>query len=91
MPSDQSVTASEQTSTYDHLWERTVVRSIEDAAVRDDPDGLPVDEAAEEPAAVAAAEMPSGAGNAAGRGTCSCISSCLRQPGAGTAQLRPAD
>ena len=26
--------ASEQTSTYDHLWERTVVRSIEDAAVR---------------------------------------------------------
>ncbi|WP_406633136.1 hypothetical protein [Pseudarthrobacter quantipunctorum] len=28
--------ASDHTSSYDHLWERTVVRSIEDAAVRDD-------------------------------------------------------
>ena len=32
------VPAHELTGTYDHLWERTVVRSIEDAAVRDDPD-----------------------------------------------------
>ena len=29
---------SEPTSSYDHLWERTVMRSIEDAAVREDPD-----------------------------------------------------
>jgi hypothetical protein len=26
------------TSSYDHLWERTVVRRIEDAAIREDPD-----------------------------------------------------
>ncbi|WP_457966448.1 hypothetical protein M1E17_07160 [Arthrobacter sp. D1-29] len=32
------VPANELTGTYDHLWERTVVRSIEDAAVRDDPE-----------------------------------------------------
>jgi hypothetical protein len=30
--------ASEMTSSYDHLWERTVVRRIEDAAIREDPD-----------------------------------------------------
>ncbi|MDR6416171.1 FHA domain-containing protein [Pseudarthrobacter sulfonivorans] len=30
--------AHELTGTYDHLWEKTVVRRIEDAAVRDDPD-----------------------------------------------------
>ncbi|MDQ0924274.1 hypothetical protein QF038_002782 [Pseudarthrobacter sp. W1I19] len=35
--SEQAV-ASEMTSSYDHLWERTVVRSIEDAAVREDPE-----------------------------------------------------
>ncbi|MEW9873604.1 FHA domain-containing protein [Arthrobacter sp. HS15c] len=58
--SNGAVPASEQTSTYDHLWERTVVRSIEDAAVRDDPDGPPVDEAPEKPAA-AVPEMPSAA------------------------------
>jgi hypothetical protein len=34
----EQVPAHELTGTYDHLWERTVVRSIEDAAVRDDPD-----------------------------------------------------
>ena len=28
----------ELTSSYDHLWERTVMRNIEDAAVREDPD-----------------------------------------------------
>jgi hypothetical protein len=33
---DTAVPASDHTSSYDHLWERTVVRSIEDAAVRDD-------------------------------------------------------
>ncbi|WP_285314078.1 FHA domain-containing protein [Pseudarthrobacter sp. fls2-241-R2A-168] len=34
--SEQPV-ASEMTSSYDHLWERTVVRRIEDAAVREEP------------------------------------------------------
>lgn len=33
--------ASEFTSSYDHLWERTVMRNIEDAAVREDPDAEP--------------------------------------------------
>ncbi|MBT2247090.1 FHA domain-containing protein [Arthrobacter sp. BHU FT2] len=32
--------AIDQTSSYDHLWERTVMRNIEDAAVRDDPEDL---------------------------------------------------
>ncbi|MCU1433976.1 MAG: hypothetical protein JWR71_701 [Pseudarthrobacter sp.] len=36
-PADQ-VPAHELTGTYDHLWEKTVVRRIEDAAVRDEPD-----------------------------------------------------
>ena len=56
-PSDEAVPASEQTSTYDHLWERTVVRSIEDAAVRDDPDGLLGDEAPDKPADAAVVEL----------------------------------
>lgn len=30
--------AHEMTTNYDHLWEKTVARSIEDAAVRDDPE-----------------------------------------------------
>ncbi|NUP58988.1 MAG: FHA domain-containing protein, partial [Pseudarthrobacter sp.] len=30
--------ASEQTTSYDHLWDRTVMRNIEDAAVREDND-----------------------------------------------------
>jgi hypothetical protein len=30
--------AHELTGTYDHLWEKTVIRHIEDAAVRDEPD-----------------------------------------------------
>lgn len=29
---------AEPTSSYDHLWEQTVLRTIEDAAVREDPD-----------------------------------------------------
>jgi hypothetical protein len=32
------VPAHELTGSYDHLWERTVVRRIEDAAVRDEPE-----------------------------------------------------
>ena len=35
---DEIVRNLEQTSSYDHLWERTVIRSIEDAAVRVNPD-----------------------------------------------------
>ncbi|MEV8041026.1 FHA domain-containing protein [Arthrobacter sp. NPDC080082] len=40
---------AEPTSSYDHLWERTVLRTIEDAAVREDPDadGEPATAAAE--------------------------------------------
>lgn len=33
-----SAPATDHTSSYDHLWERTVVRNIEDAAVREDPE-----------------------------------------------------
>lgn len=58
VPAAEHTPVSEQTSTYDHLWERTVVRSIEDAAVRDDPDGLLADAAAGKPAPAAAAELP---------------------------------
>lgn len=35
-PGEPVPPASDHTGSYDHLWERTVVRSIEDAAVRDD-------------------------------------------------------
>lgn len=38
LPAGPATPASDHTSSYDHLWERTVVRSIEDAAVRDDAD-----------------------------------------------------
>ena len=61
-PAPDPAPASEQTSTYDHLWERTVVRSIEDAAVRDDPDGLLSEPPAQQTSAAAdAAETPSAA------------------------------
>ncbi|WP_407709295.1 FHA domain-containing protein [Arthrobacter nitrophenolicus] len=33
-----SAPATDHTSSYDHLWERTVMRNIEDAAVREDPE-----------------------------------------------------
>ena len=36
-PADQ-MPAHELTGTYDHLWEKTVMRRIEDAAVRDEPE-----------------------------------------------------
>ncbi len=42
------VPAHELTGSYDHLWEKTVIRRIEDAAVRDDPED---DEADDEPEA----------------------------------------
>jgi hypothetical protein len=35
-PPEWTMTPSDQTGSYDHLWERTVMRNIEDAAVRDD-------------------------------------------------------
>lgn len=39
LPDDPSAApASDMTSSYDHLWERTVMRNIEDAAVREDPE-----------------------------------------------------
>lgn len=37
----QEPAEQEPTSSYDHLWEQTVMRSIEDAAVREDPDAEP--------------------------------------------------
>ncbi|WP_354174581.1 FHA domain-containing protein [Arthrobacter sp. UYEF36] len=36
----------EPTGSYDHLWEQTVMRNIEDAAVREDPDAEPAVESA---------------------------------------------
>ncbi|KIS28132.1 hypothetical protein TV39_06075 [Arthrobacter sp. SPG23] len=39
--------ANELTGSYDHLWEKTVVRRIEDAAVRDEPEDEPAVAAAE--------------------------------------------
>ncbi|MFS0715956.1 FHA domain-containing protein [Arthrobacter sp. 1P04PC] len=50
---------AEPTSSYDHLWEQTVLRTIEDAAVREDPDadGEPATAAAE-PATPAAEPEP---------------------------------
>jgi hypothetical protein len=59
------VPAHEMTGSYDHLWERTVVRRIEDAAVRDEPeedDSAPVALVDAAPAPVDAAEA-----NAAGQ------------------------
>ena len=40
VPADtpEEVAAVEMTGSYDHLWEKTVMRNIEDAAVRVDPD-----------------------------------------------------
>ncbi|WP_353711686.1 hypothetical protein [Arthrobacter sp. K5] len=68
--------ATEFTSSYDHLWDKTVVRSIEDAAVRtgeEDDDGAPaageeaVQETAGQDADLQEADLPDAAlpGNAA--------------------------
>ncbi|MFF1882475.1 FHA domain-containing protein [Pseudarthrobacter sp. NPDC058196] len=51
--------AVEMTTSYDHLWDRTVMRNIEDAAVREDPDadsGLVA--ATPQPALPAAEQLP---------------------------------
>ncbi|MCO4274378.1 FHA domain-containing protein [Pseudarthrobacter sp. HLT3-5] len=53
------VPAHEMTGSYDHLWERTVVRRIEDAAVRDEPEedhGAPATPVDAVPAPVDAAQ-----------------------------------
>lgn len=53
------VPAHEMTGSYDHLWERTVVRRIEDAAVRDEPEedhGAPAAPVGAAPAPVDAAQ-----------------------------------
>jgi len=59
------VPAHEMTGSYDHLWERTVVRRIEDAAVRDEPE----EDHSAAAAPVDAAQAPVGAAeaNAAGQ------------------------
>ena len=48
--------AAETTTSYDHLWDRTVMRNIEDAAVREDPDADSGHVSAQQPAALPAAE-----------------------------------
>lgn len=40
-PAAPETADQEPTGTYDHLWEQTVMRNIEDAAVREDPDAEP--------------------------------------------------
>lgn len=65
---DEVVQNLEQTSSYDHLWERTVIRTIEDAAVRVNPDEeheeaapqIPPAEATPEEAPAPAGPPPSG-------------------------------
>ncbi|MDV8149346.1 FHA domain-containing protein [Arthrobacter sp. B10-11] len=42
----EAVPASEVTGSYDHLWDKTVMRRIEDAAVRDEPEDVAADESA---------------------------------------------
>ncbi|MDP9981487.1 hypothetical protein J2W14_000867 [Pseudarthrobacter oxydans] len=52
----------EPTGSYDHLWEQTVMRNIEDAAVREDPDAEPaVESAAGSTSTGSASTEPAGA------------------------------
>ena len=56
----------EPTGTYDHLWEQTVMRNIEDAAVREDPDAEPaVKSASPDSAGAGPGPAPSAAKEAA--------------------------
>lgn len=48
--------AEEQTSSYDHLWDRTVMRNIEDAAVREEPEADSGHVVPQQPPALPAAE-----------------------------------
>ena len=63
------VPAHELTGTYDHLWEKTVIRRIEDAAVRDAPEesdaGIAPHPAAPEPDAAPETPLPNTSGPAA--------------------------
>lgn len=67
------VPAHELTGSYDHLWEKTVVRRIEDAAVRDEPEEEdPADaesQSAEEPSAENPAAEAHAAQNLSGEST----------------------
>lgn len=64
----EPVAANELTGSYDHLWEKTVMRRIEDAAVRDEPEEEPAvetenpegapDGQSESPAAAAPEQLP---------------------------------
>jgi hypothetical protein len=49
----------EPTGSYDHLWEQTVMRNIEDAAVREDPDAEPAVESAADPISTGSASTAS--------------------------------
>lgn len=50
--------ATELTGSYDHLWDKTVMRSIEDAAIRDDHDDGAPPAASQEPGASLATAGP---------------------------------
>lgn len=45
----EPVPVNELTGSYDHLWDKTVIRRIEDAAVRDEPEEEPGSQAGAEP------------------------------------------
>jgi hypothetical protein len=62
--SPEPVPANELTSNYDHLWDKTVMRLIEDAAVRDEPDADADLDAAPDASPGDANAGPSGAGDA---------------------------
>ncbi|MFF1384725.1 FHA domain-containing protein [Arthrobacter sp. NPDC058288] len=72
--SQDPVPANELTGSYDHLWEKTVVRRIEDAAVRDEPEDEPA------VAAAAAADADSPEATAAGVGDQQPVAAQEEQP-----------
>ena len=60
-PAEAATVVSDQTSSYDHLWERTVIRSIEDAAVREDADDAVADAGTRAGTGTAGARTPEAA------------------------------
>lgn len=86
-----SAPVNEQTTSYDHLWDRTVMRKIEDAAVREDPEADAATGSGQAVALPAAGPLPAlepadvgqvdgtASGNQAGDGTPQ-----ADEPGAGT-------
>jgi hypothetical protein len=54
----ETVAASDITGSYDHLWERTVIRNIEDAAVREDAEADEAAQASSRAPAEVAAQAP---------------------------------